>query len=198
MNTHTEWTDLMRIWQQDVDDGDDMRGLRQRVRAESRRLSLTLFTEYAVGTIITCLVAWKLATDKGPDTFVWGFAMLWFTGMALQFTSDNRRGMWAPSAESMRAYLDLALERLSRRERSLRFAWLLYGLQVVFLAAWYPATWFLWPEQTWSLIGRTPVLLGWLALVAMALIGWSVHVRSRTNSERSELVRLREELRADP
>lgn len=198
MNTSTEWADLMRVWQQDVDDGADMRGLRRRVQTESRWLSLSLLAEYAVGAVITCLVAWKLATDKGPDTFVWGFAMLWFTGMALQFTSDNRRGTWIPSAESTRAYLDLALERLSRRERSLRFAWLLYGLQVAFLVAWYPATWFLWPEQAWPLIERTPVLLAWLALTTLALVGWSVHVRARTNSERGDLERLREEFRVEP
>lgn len=197
MNTSTEWTELMRVWQQDVEDGADLQGLRRRVQAESRRLSLALLAEYAVGAIITCLVAWKLATDRGPDTFVWGFAMLWFTGMALQFTSENRRGTWLPSAESTRAYLDLALERLRRRERSLRFAWLLFGLQVTFLAAWFPATWFLWPEQTWPLVERIPVLLGWLALVTLALVGWTVHVRSRTSSERRELEGLREELGGD-
>lgn len=197
MNTSTEWTELMRVWQQDVEDGGDAQGLRRRVQTESRRLSLTLLAEYAVGAVITCLVAWKLATDKGPDTFVWGFAMLWFTGMALQFTSENRRGMWLPSAESTRAYLDLALERLRRRERSLRFAWLLYGLQVAFLVAWYPATWFLWPEQVWPLIEHMPVQVGWLALMTLALVGWTVHVRSRTRSERRELEALGREFGAD-
>ena len=59
--------------------------------------------------------------------------MLWLTGITLQLTSDYRCGTSIPSAESTRACLDPALERLSRRERSLRCAWLLYGLQVAFL-----------------------------------------------------------------
>ena len=96
MTTNAEWTDLVTIWQQSAhhDDGTEAGAIRRRVAAQSRRMSLMLFAEYAIGAIITCLVAWKLATDKGLDTFVWGFAMLWFTGMALQFTSDNRKGLW--------------------------------------------------------------------------------------------------------
>jgi hypothetical protein len=199
MNTNAEWADLMKVWQQPAhqDDGADAQGIRRRVLAESRRMSLALAAEYVVGVLITCVVAWKLATDKGPDTFVWGFAMLWFTGMALQFTSTSRKGLWTPAAESTVAYLDLALERVKRRERSLLFAWGLLGLQCAFLLAWYPATWFLWPAETWSLIEHTPMLLGWVALVVLALASWTVVARSRNAAERDELSRLRAELVAD-
>lgn len=199
MNASTEWTDLVKVWQQsaprDSDTGAD--GIRQRVVAQSRRMSLALFAEYATGAFITCCVAWKLATDKGLDTFVWGFAVLWFTAMALQFTSDNRKGLWIPATESVVAYLDLALERVKRRQKSLRFAWLLLGMQVLFLIAWYPATWFLWPQETWPLIERTPALLGWLALVIMALAGWTAVARSRIAAERTDLAQIRAELVAD-
>jgi hypothetical protein len=106
-----DWTDLMRVWQQDVDDGADPDGLHRRVRAESRRLSLTLLAEYAVGAAIVGLVAWRLATEPGAHTFLLGFAVLWLTAMALQFALDNRRGTWLPAAQSTRACLDLALER---------------------------------------------------------------------------------------
>lgn len=199
MNASTEWTDLLAIWQQSgpEEDGSGVQGLRRRVFAESRRMSLVLFAEYAIGAFITCFVAWKLATDKGLDTFVWGFAMLWFTAMALQFTSANRRGLWIPAAESTVAYLDLALERVTRREKSLRFAWLLLGLQVLFLVGWYPATWFLWPQQTWPLIERTPALLGWIALVVLALVVWTAIARSRNATEREQLARIKMELVTD-
>jgi hypothetical protein len=199
MNANAEWTDLVTVWQQSAhqDDGTEAGAIRRRVAAQSRRMSLMLFAEYAIGAFITCFVAWKLATNKGLDTFVWGFAMLWFTGMALQFTSTNRQGLWIPATESVVAYLDLALERLQRRRKSLRFAWLLLGLQVLFLIAWYPATWFLWPQATWPLIERTPALLGWLALVIMALAGWTTVARSRIAAERADLARIRAELVAD-
>jgi hypothetical protein len=199
MNTNAEWTDLVAVWQQPAhqDDGTGAGVIRRSVVARSRRMSLVLFAEYAIGAFVTCFVAWKLATDKGLDTFVWGFAMLWFTGMALQFTSTNRQGLWMPATESVVAYLDLALERLQRRQKSLRFAWLLLGLQVLFLIAWYPATWFLWPQETWPLIEHTPALLGWLVLVIMALAGWTAVARSRIAAERADLVRIRAELVAD-
>jgi hypothetical protein len=196
MNTSTEWNELIRIWQQPAEAGADPRDIRGRVVSDSRRESLLLAAEYAVGAIIVCLVAWKLATDKGLDTFVWGFAMLWFTAMALQFTSTNRRGLWAPSGDSTLAYVDLALERLRRRERAVRFAWLLFGLQLAFLLAWYPATWFLWPQEAWPLLERTPAMLGWLALVALALAGWTASTHSRNASARAEFERLRAELTA--
>ncbi len=187
MTTNAEWTDLVTVWQQSAhqDDGTEAGAIRRRVAAQSRRMSLALFAEYAVGALITCVVAWKLATDKGLDTFVWGFAVLWFTGL------------WIPATESVVAYLDLALERLQRRQKSLRFAWMLLGLQVLFLIAWYPATWFLWPQETWPLIERTPALLGWLALVIVALAGWTAVTRSRIAAERADLARIRAELLAD-
>lgn len=198
MNTSAEWNDLIRVWQEPLpaEDAGGPNDLRRRVLAESRRLTLTLLAEYAVGLGIVCFVAWRLATVEGPETFVWGFAVLWFAGMALQFTSDNRRGLWVPVAESTRAYVELALERIARRENSVRFAWRLFALQVAVLLAWYPATWFLWPERTWSLIERTPLLLGWLALVTLALFGWSTAARNRNARERAEFERLRAELSA--
>ena len=166
MTTNAEWTDLVTVWQQSAhqDDGTEAGAIRRRVAAQSRRMSLALFAEYAVGALITCVVAWKLATDKGLDTFVWGFAVLWFTGMALQFTSTNRQGLWIPATESVVAYLDLALERLQRRQKSLRFAWM---------------------------------LLGWLALVIVALAGWTAVTRSRIAAECADLARIRAELLAD-
>jgi len=54
------------------------RGIRQRVVAESRSMSLVLAAEYAAGAAMTDLVARKLATDRGIDTVVWGFATVWF------------------------------------------------------------------------------------------------------------------------
>jgi hypothetical protein len=74
---------------------------------------------------------------------------------------------------------------------------LLVGLQVLFLIAWYPATWFLWPQETWPLIERTPALLGWLAPVIMALAGWTDVTRSRIAVARAELARIRAELMVD-
>jgi hypothetical protein len=116
--------------------------------------------------------------------------------MALQFSSANRQGLWRPAAESTRAYVDLALERVRRRESALRFAWLLYGLELAFLVAWYPATWFLWPLETWPLIENTPRILAMLVLITLGLAGWSISVHQRNRAERREFERLQQELAA--
>jgi hypothetical protein len=71
---------------------------------------------------------------------------------------------------------------------------MLLVVQLAILVAWYPATWFLWPERTWELIDRTPWLAAWMVLVVAAMTVWSAHVRSRCRSERRELQRLRAEL----
>jgi hypothetical protein len=192
-----DWNQIAQLWlDQPVTATDDPQAIRTRVREQGRRMSLALVGEYAVGLLFVCIAAWKLATDKGPDTFVWGFAVLWFTAMALQFTSENRRGLWVPSAESTRDYVMLALARLDRRERALRFTWILYGLQCVFLLAWLPATWFLWPEQAWALIERLPLMIGLLALITTGLVAWTISARTAIRNERVEYHRLRDELAA--
>lgn len=199
MNDTIDWNALMHTWQRyDGDGTDDPHGLRRRVLAQGRRLALATVGEYAVAAVIVCVAAWQLATEHGLDTFVWGFAMLWLTAMALQFSISNRRGQWTPAGETTRDYLDLALERLRRRERSLAFGWMLLVVQLAILLAWYPATWFLWPERTSELIDRTPWLAAWMALVVAAMTGWSAHVRSRCRRERGELERLRADLESGP
>lgn len=192
------WDTLTRVWLDDaaaVETGDTL-AVRERVRADSRRMSIAMLLEFAVGAALVCTAAWVLATRDGLDSFVLGFALLWFTAMALQFSSTNRRGLWQPASESTRAYIDLALERLRRRERALRFAWLLYVLEVVFLVAWYPATWFFWPLETWDLIEKTPRMLFLLALVTLGLVGWSTAVARRNRADRREFERLRRDLGA--
>jgi hypothetical protein len=194
MSSDVDWEAITRAWLDAPAEPQDPRDIRASVLAGNRRLSLTLLAEYCVGAVLVGIAAWQLATREGLDTFVWGFALLCFTAMALQFSTWNRRGLWRPAAESTRDYLDLALERVWRRERAVRFAWLLFGLEFVFLLAWYPLTWFLWPEQSWTLLERTPRMAAALGLVTLALIGWSIRSMQLAREERCELERLRSDL----
>jgi hypothetical protein len=197
-NGGADWQALVRAWRDDpgTDTADDAHGVRRRVMAETRRMTLVALAEYAFATLLVGFVAWRLATEKGTDVLVWGFALLWFTGMALQYSSDARRGLWQPASETTFGYLDLALERIQRRERATRFAWLLFGLEVAFLVAWYPLTWFLWPERTWQLLDRTPWLLAAVGLATLALVGWSVSTAARNRRERAAYERLQHEFAA--
>lgn len=198
MTSSADWNAMIDAWLRDPDATrvPDPLGLRRRVLAENRRMTLWMLAEYAVGAALVCFVAWRLATQEGLDVFVWGFAMLWFTAMALQFSADSRKGLWSPAAETTQAYLDLALERVRRRERTTRYAWLLFALEGAFLIAWYPLTWFLWPDKAWPLIERTPWLLAVFGVATACLVGWSVAAGRRNRSERAELEQAHRELSA--
>ena len=54
-------------------------------------MAFGMASEYAVAALLVALAVWKLATNDGLDAFVWGFAMLWFTGIALQFSAYRLR-----------------------------------------------------------------------------------------------------------
>jgi hypothetical protein len=96
-------------------------------------MTLGMVAEHRVAALLVSVAVWKLATNDGLDAFVWGSAILWFTAMALHFSANNRRAACGNRPLSRRAPIfDLALERLRRREAAVRFAWLLYALQVAF------------------------------------------------------------------
>jgi hypothetical protein len=113
--------------------------------------------------------------------------------MALHFSATG--GACGNRPLSRRAPIfDLALERIRRREAAVRFAWLLYELQVAFLIAWYPATWCLWSLEVWTLVEDTPLMLVMLAFFTVCLALWLAIMGRRNSSERCELERLRHEL----
>lgn len=193
---NADWTNFSRAWLYPAEAPyhEDELGIRRRVRAQRRHMIAAVLGEYVVAALIAGIAVWKLATGDGLDAFVHGFALLWFTAIAVQFSAANRRGLWQPARESTRDYLELALERVCRREAAVRFAWLLYALQVVFLLAWYPATWYLWPLETWPLIEATPGKLVLLGAFTACLAAWTTITRRRNRGERRDLERLKREL----
>ena len=104
MNARSEddWNAIIDAWRYSPDGAAlaDPHGLRHRVMAESRRMTINMLLEYAVGLALVGFAAWRLATGPGLDDFVWGFALLWFTAMALQYASDARRKLWRPAADT--------------------------------------------------------------------------------------------------
>ena len=202
MNARSEddWNAIIDAWRYSPDGAAlaDPHGLRHRVMAESRRMTINMLLEYAVGLALVGFAAWRLATGPGLDDFVWGFAMLWFTAMALQYASDARRKLWRPAAETTAAYLELALERLRRREAAVRYAWLLFALETAFIVAWYPLSWFFWPGKFWPLVERTPWVVGALGAFAAALAWWSRSVLRRSRAERASLENAARELQPGP
>ncbi|MFO1407279.1 MAG: hypothetical protein U1F08_07080 [Steroidobacteraceae bacterium] len=202
MSTHADadWNAMIAAWRTPTDAGGlpDPHGIRRRVIAESRRMTVQMLVEYAFGLALVGFAAWRLATGPGLDDFVWGFALLWFTAMALQYASNARRNLWRPAGESTAAYLALALERLRRREAAVRYAWLLFSLETAFIVAWYPLSWFFWPGKFWPLVERTPWMFGALCLFAAVLAGWSMSTWKHIRLERASFGQAAHELKASP
>ena len=69
-------------------------------------MAFGMASEYAVAALLVALAVWKLATNEGLDAFVWGFAMLWFTGIALQFSREQPTWPAAPAFDRVPGAMD--------------------------------------------------------------------------------------------
>ncbi|HXV86405.1 MAG TPA: hypothetical protein VD793_06885 [Gemmatimonadales bacterium] len=95
--------------------------LRTTVRRDGRRL-LWITVAEALGTVALLVAAWRVARDHPePVHLAWtaGLSALLIAGWI--FTVGNRRGVWAPYAETIEAFVALARERTRRRLRAVRF-----------------------------------------------------------------------------
>jgi hypothetical protein len=56
-----------------------------------------------------------------------------FLAISWRFMIENRRGVWAPTAETTAAYLDLSIERCRRRLEQIRFSNVMAVLLTIFV-----------------------------------------------------------------
>src|SRR5262249_56303677 len=87
---------------------------------------------------IGALVAAGFRVVRSPDapTIVWAAAVVGFLAAAIAFAVGNRRGVFAPSSETVREFLAIAEERCERRLQAARFAVRLLVAELGFLVPW--------------------------------------------------------------
>ena len=82
-----------------TDPGDHFSASGRQCGLQTGRMTHGVLSQHAIAALLICAAVWTLATNDRPDAFVWGFAVPWFTVMALQLSASNRRDMWHPAGE---------------------------------------------------------------------------------------------------
>ena len=118
MNADTDGTALTNAWlyPAETDAIDDLLG----IRPAGRRVATHGFRHGE--RIRRCRAARSARGVEALDAFVWGFAMLWFTGIALQFCADNRRGLWRRPVNRRATWISPSSGFVAARR--VHFAWL--------------------------------------------------------------------------
>jgi len=121
--------------------------------------------------------------NPSPDVFAWFVICFAFTAVASTFSFNNFRGTWRPTAESTRAYLELAVKRAEARLRAADFGWNLLGLEVVFVSVWCVIRWAQGGLDTGELFFR----LGLVPVLSIPLTGWLLWSQRRARVDLREL-----------
>jgi mannose/fructose/N-acetylgalactosamine-specific phosphotransferase system component IIC len=132
-----DWSKLLSIWADHGPSAEVPSALVRSVQRATLRQALTVAGEWLLGAGLFAFALAIMIRNRGIDTFVWGFAVCWFTAMALDFSYRVRRGTWQAAGRSTLDYLALARERVQGRRRMIRFQWKLLGLEVLFLLGWH-------------------------------------------------------------
>ncbi len=178
-----EWT---RDWQAAEPDGNPA-DLRRQVARRSRGLAaLTAGEALLSAGFATALV--RLALRPGhPADVPLAIGLLLVIGLAFGFSLWNRRGLWRPRADTVRASLELSLRRARRRLRGVAAGWGVLGLEVLLLLPWAVV-------RTERLGSRAGALL-FLAAMAGGAACVLVTLARRTRREIEELEALEQSLR---
>jgi hypothetical protein len=195
-DSEREWESWAREWRSEEGEGSrsstiGREEIERRVRRQSRRLRLLVFVDALVVSVFLALSAWMAIRIPDPLMIVWAAAVWVFTFVALAFTIRNRRGIWAASAETTRAYLELSLERCRRKVRTARFGMQLLTVEIVFLLLW--GTWEIaaHPERLSERPGSLFLRYGLIALFAAGTIAWATLYRRSAVREMDRVEEIR-------
>lgn len=173
-----EWT---RDWQAGEPDRNPA-DLRRQVARRSRGLAaLTAGEALLSAGFATALV--RLALHPGhPADVPLAIGLLGVIALAFGFSLWNRRGVWRPSADTVRASLELSLRRARGRLRGVAAGWGVLALEVLLLLPWAIV-------RTERFGQRAGALL-FLSVMAGGAAGALVGLARRTRREIDELEEL--------
>lgn len=171
--------------------------IERRVRRQNVRLRLLAVADAFVVTGFLALSGYMAVRIPDPLMIVWAAAVWVFTFVALAFTIRNRRGIWAASAETTSAYLELSVERCRRKVRTARFGMQLLAAEIVFLLLW--GTWEMaaHPERLAERPGRLLLRYGLIALFAAGTIAWATLYRRSALREMTRIEEIRRGMEAE-
>ncbi|WP_323846449.1 hypothetical protein [Microbulbifer magnicolonia] len=180
--TDEQWQALENLWREQPAAAPVPDEIRRRVRRQEWRMRIGAALEW-LAAIALCTYAILFAATKWDTAgFFWALVVFALVAWAVSFSVANRRGLWCPPEESTQAYIDLALLRIDRNYRAIRFAWLLYAAELAIFAGWELLGKFGLIEPSFSFVS----LNGLFTILAVTglLGGWSLAVWLRSKRER--------------
>lgn len=176
-----EWDSIAALWQQQPAAELVPDAIMTRVRRQDRWLRMGLVLEWIVAASLCGFVL--IALIQKPDTTRILIALLVcaLVVWALVFSVGNRKGLWRPLEETTSAYLALIELRVERQLRAIRFAWLLYMVEMLIFLTWELFAYLEWLEQGLGLFSVRAGLT--IVLVTGALVLWSAVVFWRCRKE---------------
>lgn len=176
--TDRDWQALQELWRAQPAETPVPAEVRRRVKRQERYLRLGAAAEWLVAVGLCTYAIVIAARDWAPADIFWALVVLVLVGWALSFSLTNRRDLYCPPEESTRAYIDLALLRIARKRSAVRFAWLLYAIELAIFLSWELLALWGWLEPILT-PASTPTLLA-IATVTLVLAGWSLFVWLRS------------------
>jgi hypothetical protein len=137
--------------------------LSAKVQRHSRFMRFMLACEVLITAAMGgTTTAWAWVSAE-PDVIVLAAAVWLFIGVAWTFGLMNRRGCWAPAAQSTTAFLDLSIRRCRAGIAAARFAIVLFFGELLFCLIWVQRRRSL---PAWDYFTSGPVLAVWAATAA--------------------------------
>jgi hypothetical protein len=178
----TELESWRALWLEDARPLPDVRTI---VAAGRRRLMrrVVLDCVMAAGWIGIAIALIRLRPE--PALLVLGGGILVFVAVASAFSIWNTAGVWSPEGESVRDFLEVAVERCRRDLRAVRFGLWFSAVELVLLVAWLA-----WTSGHDVLPEISRLSDGWLVLpvaAPVAVVAWLLAWRRRARAELAAL-----------
>ncbi|WP_334079341.1 hypothetical protein, partial [Microbulbifer sp. M83] len=138
--------------------------------------------EWLVAIALVTFALVRLFSAASTENILLATLILLLVVWALNFSIANRRGLMEPHGESVQAYMDLALLRLQRRRRGVRFAWLLYAVEISIFILWELAERFGGIDTGFNLL--SPSALVTVLAITAVMVAWSLLVWRQTGREK--------------
>jgi len=189
MNSNTDLDKWRELGQTEPHGRSVAAELRERVVREGRRQTTRLLASVLVTVVIGGWVAARAVGSAGADDVVFAVEAWLFIAISWAGSLWIDRGTWQPLGDSTTAFLDIAIRRCRSALKAVRFAVVMYLVQlaaILFLKGLYS------PGGPAMILGASPVVLfGWIGVPL--LVAASVWFTRRKTTELHRLITLRQE-----
>jgi hypothetical protein len=153
MNIEQELAQWREDWRASTPKGGEQGlALEKKVRSQGLRMRLYLAFELMTSACFLMTSAYVSWRNPTPPNIVWAVAVWIFTLVVQGFSLRIQRGLWSPSSQDTRAFLQLSLQRCHAILRGIKFCIYVIAAELAFLLFWF----------SWSFLYRTVSVTVWI------------------------------------